>query len=254
VKPPGPRPARPVDDAPTTITPAAMIPPRTTERPPPARADAASLRSDVPHDDAFPPFDEPDDVTSTADGRAEIRFANQVHVRTPRGVMIAVCLVVFGLLGVFPAYLVWQGGTNNPAFAAMDRLAVPAWAGRSPVDHTSGDRWCVQNCLRSERTATSTHSPAETLTAYAKALRAAGWTPAPAGRCGKLGATGSCWVLDSSELVVTVSTAPCAMALPTNEQDLPRDASPAPVGEPPSGCAPTIVSLMITDQIELRKP
>jgi hypothetical protein len=55
-------------------------------------------------------------------------------------------------------------------------------------------------------------------------------------------------------MVVTVSVAPCAIALPSNETDLPRDASPGPVGDLPPGCAPTIVSLMITNQVEMRKP
>ena len=112
--------------------------------------------------------------------------------------IIAVLSVVVALIGVLPAALVLTESSGNPDFAAIDRLTVPSWAGAHPVDHTSGNRWCLSACLKSERTVSSTHTVTETASAYATALRAAGWTPAPANACPPVvkGATQSCWVLD----------------------------------------------------------
>ncbi len=195
----------------------------------------------------------PDDHWQTS--AREVKYANQVHYRTSRGMIIAVMSVVLALIGVLPAALVLTESSGNPDFAAIDHLNVPSWAASSPVDHTSGNRWCLSACLKSERTVASTHTVAETAGVYTAALRAAGWTPAPANACPPAvkGATQSCWVLDRNQMNVMVTTSACAAPPPpTTEPGLVDPTTPAPRASPPPGCAPTSVNMSVFDRIDLR--
>ncbi len=188
-------------------------------------------------------------------GVRETRFANQVHFPTTRAMIIAMLSVVVALIGILPAALVLTESSGNPDFAAIDRLDVPSWAGAHPVDHTSGNRWCLSACLKSERTVTSTHTVTETAGAYATALRAAGWTSAPANACPPVvkGATQSCWVLDRYQLNVMVTTSACAgPPAPATEPGLIDPATPSTPASPPAGCAPTAVDISVFDRIDLR--
>jgi hypothetical protein len=188
-------------------------------------------------------------------GPREGRYANQVHFPTSRGMIIAVLSVVVALIGVLPAALILTESSGNPDFAAIDRLDVPSWAGSHPVDHTSGNRWCLSACLKSERTVSSTHSVAQTATAYTTALRAAGWTPAPANACPPAvkGAAQSCWVLDRKQMNVMVTESACAgPPPPTTEPGLVDPTTPSTRASPPAGCAPTEVAISVFDRIDLR--
>jgi hypothetical protein len=188
-------------------------------------------------------------------GAREVRFANQIHFPTTRAMIIAMLSVVVALIGVLPAALVLTESSGNPDFAAIDRLNVPSWAGAHPVDHTSGNRWCLSACLKSERTVSSTHTVAETASAYAIALHAAGWTPAPANACPPAvkGATQSCWVLDRYQMNVMATTSACAgPPPPTTEPGLIDPTTPSTRTSPPAGCAPTEVGISVFDRIDLR--
>ena len=206
---------------------------------------------------AVPPVrtDIPAPVEHGPTGGREVRFANQIHFPTTRAMIIAVLSVVVALVGVLPAALVLTESSGNPDFAAIDRLSVPSWAGANPVDQTSGNRWCLSACLKSERTVSSTHTVAETAGAYTTALRAAGWTPAPANACPPLvkGATQSCWVLDREQMNVMVTTSACAgPPPPTTEPGLVDPTTPSARASPPAGCAPTTVDISVFDRIDLR--
>jgi hypothetical protein len=188
-------------------------------------------------------------------GGREVRYANQVHTRTSRGMIIAVLAVVVVLIGAVPAFLLIAENSGNPDFAAIDKLNVPSWAVAQPVDHTSGNRWCLSACLKSERTVASTHSVAETATAYTTALRAGGWTPAPANACppGAKGVAQSCWVLDREQMNVLVTASACAgPPPPSTEPGLADPSTPSTRASPPAGCAPTMVSISVFDRIDLR--
>jgi hypothetical protein len=188
-------------------------------------------------------------------GAREVRFANQIHFPTTRAMIIAVLSVVVALVGILPAALVLTESSGNPDFVGIDRLNVPSWAGAHPVDHTSGNRWCLSSCMKSERTVSSTHTVAETASAYTTALRAAGWTPAPANACPPVvkGATQSCWVLDREQMNVMVTTSACAAPPPpTTEPGLIDPTTPSTRVSPPAGCAPTEVGISVFDRIELR--
>lgn len=188
-------------------------------------------------------------------GPRETRYANQVHFPTTRAMIIAVLSVVVALIGVLPAALVLTESSGNPDFADIDRLNVPSWARVHPVDHTSGNRWCLSACLKSERTVSSTHTVAQTASAYTTALRAAGWTPAPANTCPPVvkGATQSCWVLDRDQMNLMVTASACAgPPPPTTEPGLIDPTTPSTRASPPPGCAPTEVGLSVFDRIDLR--
>jgi hypothetical protein len=188
-------------------------------------------------------------------GARETRYANQVHFPTTRSMVIAVMAVVVALIGVLPAALVLTESSGNPEFAAIDHLSVPSWAGSRAVDHTSGNRWCLSACLKSERTVSSTHTVTQTADAYRTALRAAGWTPAPANACPPAvkGATQSCWVLDRNQMNVMVTASACAgPAPPTTEPGLADPTTPSTRASPSAGCAPTEVSISVFDRIDLR--
>ncbi len=184
------------------------------------------------------------------------RYANQVHRPASRGMIAAVVSVVLFLLVVLPGYLVLRSGSDNPSFDALDNLDLPSWASVDPQDHTSGDRWCVSQCLKSDRIAQSTKTVDETSTAYAAALRSAGWTPAPTSACTAPAphAALTCWVHDAQELVVNLSPAECALdPQPTSEAVAP-DPSATDLRRipPPAGCAQTAVTVSVFDKTAIQ--
>jgi hypothetical protein len=185
----------------------------------------------------------------------EIRYANQVHRATSRGMMAAVLGVVVALLAVIPGYLLLANDSGSRNFATIESLHVPSWATLTPVDHATGNHWCLSSCLKSDRTMTSTHSVDETATAYDTALRAAGWTPAPRNACppATKGVAQSCWVLDRRQMNVLVTTSACAApAPPTSEPSITEPLVPPSAPAKSSGCAPTTVTVSLFDRIDLR--
>lgn len=197
----------------------------------------------------------PRDAATGTRTQRNVRYANQVHRRTSQGMIVAVFTIVIVLLGALPGYLLLAEHSSNRDFASIGALHLPSWATLSPVDHTSGNHWCVSACLKSDRTTASTHSVTDTATAYADALRAAGWTPAPRNACPPAtdGAKQSCWVLDREQINVLVSTASCAAPPPpTTEPGLTAPALPPTAPSPSSGCSPTTVTVSLFDRIDLR--
>jgi hypothetical protein len=217
--------------------------------PPSAYADTAIVKLPLVDVDAATP-----DGSGPA-GKREVRYANQVHVPTSRAMIIAVLSVVVLLIGALPALLLATESSGNSDFAAIDSLGVPGWAAAEPVDHTSGNRWCLSACLKSERTVASTHSVAETAGAYVTALRAAGWMPATSDVCppAAKSVAQSCWVLDRDQMNVMVTASACAAPPPpTTEPGLVDPVAPSTRASPPAGCAPTTVDISVFDRIDLR--
>jgi hypothetical protein len=194
-------------------------------------------------------------LTASADENSgEIQYANQIHRPVPRALILSVLSIVLVLIGILPAVLVIAGTSGNSDLSTIDQLAVPAWAEAAPVDHAIGNPWCLSSCRKTERTASSTHPVGATAAAYGSALRAAGWTPAPATACppATKGTDQSCWVLDRRQLNVLVIPSPCAVAPPpTTEPGLTDPPIPAPRTAPKSGCAPTTVEMSLFDRIDL---
>jgi hypothetical protein len=248
--PPSPAPSGPM---PAGAPPGAM-PPATADMrapiavPQSAYADTAIVNLPLVSVDTATPDEGPG-------GKREVRYANQVHVQTSRAMIIAVLSVVVALIGALPALLLATEGSGNSDFAAIDHLSVPAWAAAQPVDHTSGNRWCLSACLKSERTVASTRSVAETAGAYVTSLRAAGWTPAPTNVCppAAKGVAQSCWVLDRDQMNVMVTASSCAAPPPpTTEPGFVDPVTPSPRASPPAGCAPTTVDISVFDRVDLR--
>lgn len=185
----------------------------------------------------------------------QIRYANQVHRPASRATILALVGVVVTLLGLLPGLLLLQSSAHNPAFDAMDGLGLPSWATEHVVDHTSGDRWCVVDCLVSQRTWQSARPAGETSDAYQRALRAAGWTPAAVSACPPTakGVTLTCWQFDAEQLNLLVAPAACAIApVPTTEPGLIDDAPPSLAPTVPDGCDPTTVTVQVFDRIAAR--
>jgi hypothetical protein len=260
-----PTPYAPAPHAPTPYAPASprtvppmppgVMPPGPAEShapigvPPSAFADTAIVNLPLIDADGARP-----DGRDQSGGR-QVRYANQVHTRTSRGMIIAVLALVVVLIGAVPAFLLLAESSGNPDFTAINKLNVPSWAAAQPVDHTSGNRWCLSACLKSERTVGSTHSVAETAAAYTTALRAGGWTPAPATACppAAKGVAQSCWVLDRDQMNVLVTASACAAPPPpATEPGLVDPATPSTRASPSAGCAPTMVSISVFDRIDLR--
>ncbi len=188
------------------------------------------------------------DGTSDEDS-IEILTANLVHRPASRGLLVGVFLLVIALLVVVPGYFVIMDGKHNPAFTAMDGLAVPTWADGAKHDESIYSRFCVAECQINERDSSSARSVDETQAAYATALTTAGWQQSPASRC-TTKTTGSytCWVLDERELDLWVRPSVCTLpAPPKTEGDL---TDPDPSAAPTTTCAPTAVQVKIFDSVE----
>jgi hypothetical protein len=190
-------------------------------------------------------------VRPPTSGRRQVLRANQVDPPADRRVLVGLVAVVVVLLGILPLYLLVSSGSDDVALGQLDGLSLPTWAAQHPVDHTTGDRWCVGDCLVSQRTSQSTRPVAATADAYAQALRAAGWTPAPTSACPPQGKDTSltCWQLDADQMNVLVTPAPCTLLpVPTTEPGL---VDPGPTGKPssPAGCAPTSVEVKVFARI-----
>lgn len=177
--------------------------------------------------------------------------ANLVDPPADRRVLVGLVVVVVVLLGILPLYLLSSSGSQNAAFGQLDALNLPSWASGHPVDHTSGDRWCVGDCLVSQRTWQSSRSVDVTADAYATALVAAGWTKAPSAACPPQvkGESLTCWQLDADQMNVLVTNAPCAVGpVPTTEPGL---VDPGATVKPssPAGCDPTSVDVKVFARI-----
>lgn len=174
--------------------------------------------------------------------------ANLVHAPASQAIRVWVGAVVLLLLVVIPGVLVLRSNSANPAADQLNALTVPSWASANSQTHTSGSRYCLDQCLVTERTWDSTKSIDETAAAYATALRAEGWTQSSS--CPKFpGGVQTCWLLNKDQLDLTVGTAPCAMAPPpTNRSDVDSQPTTQPA-KPPAGCSPTLVHAKITDQV-----
>jgi hypothetical protein len=119
----------------------------------------------------------------------------------------SLALVSVLLLGGLPLFF----GARDPVFAALDALAVPAWAAADPVDDASGNRWCIDECRFRERTATSQRGPDETADAYERALSDAGWRRWQAPLCPEQPVNGryTCWQRDELTLDLWVRERVC---------------------------------------------
>jgi hypothetical protein len=202
------------------------------------------------------PFVDSAEPRPAADGRAHAaRYANQVHRPAPQSMVIAVLAVVVLLIGAIPAYLILSASSSNPDLSRLDALSLPSWSTSHAVDQTSGNRFCLSSCMKSDRTTQSTRPVNETAAAYTSALRDAGWTPAPANACppATKGEAQSCWVLDRHQLNVLITRSACAgPSAPPTEPGLADPTGPSATMSVPSGCAPTTVNISIFDRIDIR--
>jgi len=194
------------------------------------------------------------DADGSGPSGRQVRYANQVHNPASRGLIGAVLAIVLTLLGIIPTYLMLSAGTGSD-LAAIKALDLPSWATGSAIDHTSGNRWCISSCLKSERTMTSTQSVTATAAAYDTALRKAGWQPAPRKACppAAKGTAQSCWVLDRDQLNVLVTTSICMQPPPApTEPSFSDPAGSTQAASPPKGCVPTTVDVSVFDRIDLK--
>jgi hypothetical protein len=190
-----------------------------------------------------------DDSEPRAD-HGRVRTANLVHRPASTNVRVLVGAVVLVLLVVIPGILVLQARGANPAIDRLNALSLPSWGAQHPQDHASGSRWCLRSCMVTERTWDSDRPVADTASAYADALKAAGWTPA--NTCSKFpDGVQTCWVLDQNELDLTVGKSPCALGTPPPNVHSVDGVPPDPSSKPPAGCAQTSVHAKVTDQINV---
>jgi hypothetical protein len=213
------------------------MPPGADNRPPPrvpqlpVTPPPIAVMPPVGFDDRFPSPDEHDDGGERASHHVT---ANLVHAPASSAVRIWVGAFVLLLLVVVPVVLVLRANSGNPAADQLSALSVPSWAAGNPQTHTSGSRYCVGQCLVTERTWESTHSVDETAAAFATALRKDGWTPADS--CPKFpGGVQTCWVLNQNELDLTVGKAPCAQAPPPSNRTGVIGEPPVDPAKPPAG-------------------
>lgn len=200
-------------------------------------------------DDNFSPTDE---VDGGGEGARHHITANLIHAPASQAVRIWVGAFVLLLLVVIPAVVVLRANSANPAADQLSSLSVPSWAASNPQTHASGSRYCVGQCLVTERTWESSHPIDETAAAYAAALRKDGWTPADS--CPKFpGGVQTCWVLNQNELDLTVGKAPCAQAPPPTNRTGVIGEPPVDPTKLPAGCSPTTVHAKVTDQINVAK-
>ncbi|TWG14177.1 hypothetical protein [Actinoplanes teichomyceticus] len=193
-----------------------------------------------------------DEAAEPEGGLAELRR----RLRTQRRLrLITLSTLAIVVLLVLPAFFGLRAVGNDPVFASLDRLNVPSWAARKVDDKGSFSRWCFLECRFRERTAESERPFKETSEVYAKALKAAGWTPWKVAGCPESPlqpeeGTYSCWKRDEFTLDLAVGLPACAVDQVLQEAVPPAGSEAAEAGETgPAKCEGSTVSIKVRNEI-----
>ncbi|ADD43536.1 hypothetical protein [Stackebrandtia nassauensis] len=92
-------------------------------------------------------------------------------------------VVAAAVVAAVPVALRLDDVTRDPAFVALDELALPHWASAKPRDAAAGSRWCVGRCRVRERVWQSKRGVDDTVKVYAGALSTEHWHRLDSGRC-----------------------------------------------------------------------
>lgn len=186
--------------------------------------------------------------------RSELRRQMRAKRRLRVITLVTVSVVVLGLL---PLWFGIRAASRDPVFNSLDALDVPRWAAKSVEDRSSGSRWCFMDCRFRERTAQSDQPFAQTDTAYAAALRSAGWHPWNVSGCPDQPISAqdgrySCWRRDEFTLDLWVRLPECAVDA-VAAQDPAALPSPGPNGvvatADPKKCKGSTVSIKVQNAI-----
>jgi integrin beta 3 len=175
-------------------------------------------------------------------------------------------MIVLAVVGTPVVFFVIREAVQDPVFAELDGWNLPGWATTSHSDEAYGSRWCIRECRFRERTWQAAKGPEETNTAYASALRDAGWTPWHTAGCPAAGVEGieSCWQRDEYVLNLWVRAAPCEVrpVRPTVGADgsaaaTPPGAAPSASGAPGTdaggipgpGCGTALATVKVFNRI-----
>jgi integrin beta 3 len=173
--------------------------------------------------------------------------------------LVTLAVVAIVLLAVLPAVFLLKDSAQDPVFAGLDQLNLPAWAVQGHNDQAAGNRWCVGTCRLRERTWRSAKGARDTAPTYEQALTDAGWLRWQTAGCPKPD-TGSysCWQRDEYVLDLWVRDAPCDV---TNVPGAPASGGapggpsaaplPTPTGsEPPPTCGGSLVTAKVGNGVD----
>jgi hypothetical protein len=176
--------------------------------------------------------------------RTELRRRMREQQRLRMLTLMAAVVVV---LGALPLYLLIHAARQDPVFASLNSLQVPAWATGTAQDQVAGSRWCVMECRFRERDMPSQKPADETNVAYVKALEDAGWVRwKPHTGCPLEPVDGhySCWRRDEYTLDLWVRSKPCS------DGSLPAQPSAAPdAAGAKADCSGSMVSFKVYNAI-----
>jgi integrin beta 3 len=217
---------------------------------------AASAGIAVPADldDELPQDDLAYDASGGGGLGSELR--QQLRTRRRLRVVTLVTLSVIVLV-LLPLLFSIRATTRDPVFTSLDTLKVPGWAAQKVSDQSSGSRWCFIDCRFRERTAQSQQPFAATETAYAGALKTAGWQPWKVAGCpdqpiAPTDGSYSCWRRDEFTLDLWVRLPECAVDQVAAQDPavLPSTGPDGTVPKPaPGKCVGSTVSIKVQNAI-----
>lgn len=178
------------------------------------------------------------------------------RLRTQRRLrLITLSTLAAVVLLVLPAFFGLRAMADDPVFASLDALDVPAWAAKNPQDVATSSRWCFIECRLRERLAESEHPFKETAQAYTTALEEAGWKRWQVKGCPETKVPAdngvySCWKRDEFNLDLLVSLPGCAVDQVAQEAVPPAGTDAAEAGRAGVGkCEGSTVSLKVQYEI-----
>lgn len=133
-------------------------------------------------------------------------------IRIRRLKLATLGVVAAAIVAAVPVALRLDDVTRDPAFVALDELALPRWASAQPRDAATGSRWCVERCRIRERVWRSSRDVADTAAAYRGALATEHWRPFGSKECPTETDVGDyrCFRRDEFALDLWVRPADCA--------------------------------------------
>ncbi|MFC3990120.1 hypothetical protein [Actinoplanes siamensis] len=219
-----------------------------------ARAGRGGAAAVPPNRKSGPSLPDGDEETGTGaeGGLAELRQ----KLRTQRRLrLITLSTLAIVVLLVLPAFFGLRAVGNDPVFASLNALDVPAWADKQADDKGSGSRWCFLDCRFRERVVQSERQFQETTEAYTKALSKAGWTQWKVAECPETPVrpeegTYTCWRRDEFTLDLAVGLPGCAVDQVAQDALPAAGTEEAEAGEAGAGkCEGSTVSIKVRNEI-----